>query len=194
VVHDAILQAAEEEFSAEGLHTARMERIAARAGVAVGTLYNHFKDKDALLKALLASRREELLARLDATLKSTMRSPFRERLEGFLRALLEHFEAHRTYFAVVVQAEHARVAQMPTVVGSPSPTLREVLQRIELLVKSGLQEKALRSDQPELLPALLLGMVRTVLLMELFYAPKQSPLHEQAGALADFYLRGAGRP
>ena len=193
VVHDAILQAAEEEFSAEGLHTARMERIAARAGVAVGTLYNHFKDKDALLKALLTSRREELVARLDGALKSTQGAPFRDRLEGYLRALLEHFEAHRSYLAVVVQAEHARVAQMPTVVGSPSPTMREVLQRAELLVKAGIEEKVLRPDHAELLPAILHGMVRSVLLLDLFYAPKQRPLHERTGALADLFLDGAAR-
>ena len=194
VVHDAILQAAEEEFSAEGLHTARMERIAARAGVAVGTLYNHFKDKEALLKALLTSRREELVQRLDAALKSAQGSGFRARLEAFLRALLEHFEAHRAYFAVVVQAEHARVAQMPTVIGSPSPTMREVITRAEQLVKAGVEQKVIRPEAAELLPAVLIGMVRSVLLLDLFYAPKSLPLQERAGVLAQLFLEGAERP
>ena len=50
----AILEAAEHEFASDGLHAARMERIAARAGVAVGTLYNHFDDREALVLALVA--------------------------------------------------------------------------------------------------------------------------------------------
>jgi AcrR family transcriptional regulator len=40
----AILAAAEEVFATDGLQ-ARMERIAEQAGVAVGTLYNHFEDR-----------------------------------------------------------------------------------------------------------------------------------------------------
>src|ERR671934_3088172 len=61
----AILQAAEQVFGAQGAGGARMEDIAARAGVAVGTLYNHFHDRDALLSELLASRREDLAGRLE---------------------------------------------------------------------------------------------------------------------------------
>ena len=52
----AILEAAEEAFGQSGLNGARMDDIAARAGVSVGTLYNHFSDRDALLKALIVQR------------------------------------------------------------------------------------------------------------------------------------------
>ena len=33
-----------------------MEEVAEKAGVAVGTLYRHFSDKEALLEALIAER------------------------------------------------------------------------------------------------------------------------------------------
>jgi len=56
----AILTAAEEVFSEEGLG-ARMEQIAARAGVAVGTLYNHFQDRGALVNALACSTKGVVL-------------------------------------------------------------------------------------------------------------------------------------
>ena len=64
----AILAAAEEVFAARGLRGARMEAIASRAGVAVGTLYNHFQDREALLSALIQSRRQALLDRVDRAL------------------------------------------------------------------------------------------------------------------------------
>ena len=44
-----ISQAAVRVFSREGFHRARMKSIAQEAGVAVGTIYNYFKDKDDLL-------------------------------------------------------------------------------------------------------------------------------------------------
>jgi AcrR family transcriptional regulator len=59
----AILEAAEDVFEDEGLH-ARMETIARRAGVAVGTLYNHFADRETLLRSLVDAHHAELLERL----------------------------------------------------------------------------------------------------------------------------------
>src|SRR5256885_16022082 len=57
-----ILEAAEEVFGKNGLSAARMEDIAGGGGVSVGTLYNHFHDRDALLRALIVTRREGALA------------------------------------------------------------------------------------------------------------------------------------
>ena len=48
-----ITAAAEEVFAAKGLHDAKVEEIAARAGVSVGTVYNHFEDRDGLLQVLI---------------------------------------------------------------------------------------------------------------------------------------------
>ena len=49
---EAILDAALEEFAAKGYAGARMEDIARRAGVAKGTLYLHFGDKEGLFRAI----------------------------------------------------------------------------------------------------------------------------------------------
>ena len=97
----AILEAAEEVFGESGLSGARMEDIAGRAGVSVGTLYNHFKDRDALLKDLIVARREELLARLDAVLASTEKEGFGSQLEQFVRAVLEQFDSHKALLAII---------------------------------------------------------------------------------------------
>ncbi|MBP9533912.1 MAG: helix-turn-helix transcriptional regulator, partial [Bilophila sp.] len=52
---EAILDAALEEFAAKGYAGARMEDIARRAGVAKGTLYLHFGDKEGLFNGLAES-------------------------------------------------------------------------------------------------------------------------------------------
>ena len=51
-----ILKAAEQLFARKGFAGVAMEDVAARAGLAVGTLYNYFPSKLALLLAIL--RRE----------------------------------------------------------------------------------------------------------------------------------------
>ena len=53
LVRDELLQAAESIFAEEGLQTAKVESIAARAGVSVGTVYNYFADRKALVDAVM---------------------------------------------------------------------------------------------------------------------------------------------
>ncbi len=51
---DAIVAAALDVFTENGFAAARMDEVAARAGVAKGTLYLHFEGKEALFEAILA--------------------------------------------------------------------------------------------------------------------------------------------
>jgi AcrR family transcriptional regulator len=64
---EAILAAALDEFSTRGFAAARLEDVAARAGVAKGTIYLHFSDKDALFQELLRTVMGPLVAILEAT-------------------------------------------------------------------------------------------------------------------------------
>lgn len=51
----AILDAALTVFAAHGFEAARLDDVAAKAGVAKGTLYLYFKDKEALFEAMVRS-------------------------------------------------------------------------------------------------------------------------------------------
>lgn len=62
-----ILAAAHTRFAADGLATA-MDDIARDAGVAVGTLYHHFGNKDALLEAVVRASLQEVAAYLQTLL------------------------------------------------------------------------------------------------------------------------------
>ncbi|MFI7581010.1 TetR family transcriptional regulator [Kocuria kalidii] len=53
---DRILDAAESLFFHEGITTTGVDRVAARAGVAIVTLYKHFGSKDNLLREVLSRR------------------------------------------------------------------------------------------------------------------------------------------
>src|SRR5438105_2150312 len=99
----AILEAAEEEFGRAGPADARMEDIAAAAGVAVGSLYKHFADREALARAVFDARRDELIKRLDQSMAASASRPFEERLEAFVTVVLEHFERHRALFSALFE-------------------------------------------------------------------------------------------
>jgi AcrR family transcriptional regulator len=76
---EAILVAAQHAFAEHGFHGARVEEIARAAGVAKGTVFLHFKDKESLLLALVRHKAESAQKVL-ATMADPGRSA-RERLE-----------------------------------------------------------------------------------------------------------------
>ena len=70
-----ILKAAERLFARKGFAGVAMEDLAARAGLAVGTLYNYFPSKLAVLLAILRRETESLLARGQKILDAPGRDP-----------------------------------------------------------------------------------------------------------------------
>ncbi|MCC6946353.1 MAG: TetR family transcriptional regulator [Bradyrhizobiaceae bacterium] len=63
---DAILAAALKEFSASGFAAARLDDVAKRAGVAKGTIYLHFRDKETLFQELIRSTLSPMIGALEA--------------------------------------------------------------------------------------------------------------------------------
>lgn len=187
----AILTAAEEVFAEDGLHAAHMGEIARRAGVAVGTLYNHFADREAMLAGLLEGRQQELLSLVDERLATLQGAPFEARVRGLLMAILEHAQAHRRFFSIVFQGETGRYKGMfPNACGKPMQTMLELLSRAEGLVQQGVAEGRVRADQAERAAPLLIGMVRALCMRSCF---RQGPenLQSEVDPLLDFFLHGA---
>jgi AcrR family transcriptional regulator len=180
---EAVLGAAEQLFAQQGLHGASMAQIADLAGVAVGTLYNHFKDRETLLEALLDQRRSELLGRLDEALTRTARDPFARQLRAFLEVLFEYYEEHRAFLLIVF--EHGAWKKC-------NETPRALYDRIETLLKRGHREKVLRPDQYQSFAVVLLGAVRSTFLREKYGAAPLST-SDAVDAVTDFFLRGASK-
>ena len=193
----AILTAAEQVFANKGLHAAHMGEIAALAGVAVGTLYNHFADRDALLAGLLEARRAELMARIDEALgagaSGARRPVFRDRLRAFLQAVLAHKVAHRRFFQILMQGEIVRYQEtFPSACHVPSATMHEMFTRLDKLMKQGVREKALRADIVDLAPVLLMGMVRAVMIRDTLVKGGAGDLVSETDRLLTFFFQGAG--
>jgi AcrR family transcriptional regulator len=188
----AILAAAEEVFADKGLHAAHMGEIAAQAGVAVGTLYNHFTDREALLSGLLVARRAELLDNVDAALREAAPPAFPQRLRALLLAVLTHAQAHRKFFHILMQGEIGRYAEtFPSACTMPTATMREVFTRVDKLMKQGVRERAVRADLGDLAPVLFMGMVRGLVMRDVVLN-LGGDLVGQADRLLTFFIEGAG--
>jgi AcrR family transcriptional regulator len=63
---EAILAAALEEFSASGFAATRLDDVAKRAGVAKGTIYLYFRDKESLFQELVRTMLSPVVGALEA--------------------------------------------------------------------------------------------------------------------------------
>lgn len=186
----AIVDAAEEVFADEGLANAHMNEIAARAGVAVGTLYNHFKDRDALLAALLETRRAELLARLDSFLDQPSSGNFRADLTGLVRQMAAFFEEHRRFQVILHRLEWGpNQGTFPETAACAPSMKRELFLRIDKLIKRGIKQKALRPALADYYAYLLMGTLRSIRLYNLDHSiDGYLPVDE----VVRFFMEGAG--
>jgi AcrR family transcriptional regulator len=123
----ALLEAAEEVAAQRGLEATSIAAIAERAGVAVGTLYNYFPDREALIAALFRLRRAELLPRVVAAAEQTAALPFEQRLRGYLTAVFTVFEDYRRFCRVAMSADQGAVKAKSR---GPSAVLAAIIEAL----------------------------------------------------------------
>jgi AcrR family transcriptional regulator len=82
----AIVEAALEEFIARGFAATRLDDVAKRAGVAKGTIYLHFKDKESMFEELIRTAIVPLVGRMHQT--PPIGGTVRDAVEGFAQTFI----------------------------------------------------------------------------------------------------------
>lgn len=184
-----ILQAARIVFSEEGINEAKMENIAARAGVSVGTLYNYFDDRQALLESLFEAMHVALLEAVDNTRKATSSCSFVEQLHAFVACVLSHFDAHRVIMGSVFEIR-GDPQKMATGREQMQTRMRSIYDRAAAVCAVGLQSGSLRAQNAGLYPAMLMGLIRGVTVRS-YLEPETGPLLSAEDAITELFLHGA---
>jgi AcrR family transcriptional regulator len=86
----AILEGAARILETEGLAALNTNAVAERAGASIGSLYQYFPAKEALLTALIRQERAALMAALRRVRDDAAGRDLTEVLDGFIRAALNH--------------------------------------------------------------------------------------------------------
>ena len=108
---EAIIEAAMDEFIARGFAATRLDDVARRAGVAKGTIYLHFKDKEALFEELIRTAIVPLVNRLTAGPPPPGAS-IRDMIEGFARTFIHEVTTRRGDIVRLIVAEGPRFPEV----------------------------------------------------------------------------------
>lgn len=141
---EAILAAALDEFSERGFAAARLDDVARRAGVAKGTIYLYFSDKENLFQELVRAMLAPLVGALEAMGSVDMPLP----------ALAEHMAD--LFVREIYETRRKDVIRLMISEGRRFPKLaefyyREVLGRVIAAMRATLRRAADRGEAPETL-------------------------------------------
>ncbi len=139
----AIIEAIFAEAAEHGPQSMHVKRVAARAGVAIGSLYQYFPRRDGMLKAAVDVTVGFLTAALDGYAPMMAEYPLREGLAAYLAFGVEWSAANAGLLSFFVRAAYAGSPGIESLV---VPVARSMKGMIRALLEGALRRGELRAD------------------------------------------------
>jgi TetR/AcrR family fatty acid metabolism transcriptional regulator len=186
--YDAILRGAIKVFARNGFFNSKVADVAREAGVADGTVYLYFKNKDDILVSIFNDHMREALARGRQRL-ARIHDPV-EKLKSIVYGHLEVFAGDRDR-AVVFQVELRSSSKFMEQFSTTGVT--EYIHYISDIIREGQQQGSFRPELNSLLVAKMLFGALDEMVTNWVISKKRSNLVATGDSVVDVFLRGIGR-
>ncbi|MGW8303775.1 MAG: TetR/AcrR family transcriptional regulator [Desulfobacterales bacterium] len=182
-----ILEAAVKVFARQGFHQSTVAQIAREAGVADGTIYLYFKNKDDILVQFFSFRTKQVFESFREEVNRAETSS--DKLRNLVRRHLAEFQRDRDG-AVVYQVEtHQNSRLVETQIKEMSKMYRDLISEI---VEQGQQEGTIRKDlYVGLVKRFIIGAVDEVINTWL-HSNEEYDLVSMADPLVELFIKGIG--
>jgi TetR/AcrR family fatty acid metabolism transcriptional regulator len=184
-----ILEAAIKVFAEQGFHQATISQIAREAGVADGTIYLYFKNKEDIMVNFFGYKTRQVFGRFREEVDKADNA--RDKLRLLINRHLEEFQRDRN-MAVLYQTETHRFSRMC------EEQIREMskmyLDLVSEIVEAGQDEGLMRKDlYMGLVKRFIIGAIDEVINTWL-HSGGNYDLVTMADPLVDLFIRGVGNP
>jgi len=181
------MEAALAVFAEQGFHASTISQIARKAGVADGTIYLYFKNKEDILISFFQLRAKHAFGGFRAEVQKADNAL--DKLRFLIRRHLAEFQANRD-MAVVYQDETHRSSRIA------EQQIKEMSQMyldlVSEIVEQGQQEGTMRRDlYVGLVKRFILGAVDEVI-STWIHSQGKYDLASMADPLVDLFIRGIG--
>jgi TetR/AcrR family fatty acid metabolism transcriptional regulator len=184
-----ISRAAVRVFSREGFHHARMKAIAQEAGVAVGTIYNYFQDKDDLLLSVFEDGikiRMDFLEELGHT-----SLPLRDQVQHLLESHFGQIREQQELAELILFERFHRGSRLRDRI----LTLQKgIIDQIAEFIRKGISQGWVRPCHPKVVAQALFDLVQTMTACWVFSSPDDEDdiFSSAPKELADLIWMGLG--
>lgn len=182
---DRILDAAIEVIAEKGFHQVRIADIASRAGVADGTIYLYFKNKNHILRAAIDAAFAHFSERVSASLPSA-HDPL-EQLAVIARLHLETLTGRRS-LAIIVQTEVRQSAKF--IAQFSHPALVDYINLVRDVIRRGQAQGLIREQISDRVAALCLFGALDELISSWLFTGKPLDPEQSASQVLDILLNG----
>lgn len=186
LMRESLVKAVVRVLAEAGREGLTIERVTQEAGIAKGTLYSYFQDKDELLGFVIQSALSPLEEEIDELLGSEL-SPERK-IEEFVCRVLEYFERNREFFRVFLD---------PELIGPPRGTKHRqrhmaLMQKLARVFEEG-SRRGVFKDLPAMTLAGILFMSCVSANMRRMWLEERSPVAEEARVILEVFFQGAAK-
>jgi TetR/AcrR family fatty acid metabolism transcriptional regulator len=181
-----ILKAAVKVFAKNGFYATRVSEIAKAAGVADGTIYLYFKNKDDVLITIFEEGISQLLTILREVSESN--EPFEERIRRIIELQLGLLEEQRDLAEVITVnlRQSSRLLKQYA-----APLFMQYIDVIAGVVRQGQEQGAFRAElNPRIVARSLFGALDAILLTWALGEGDSAALRKAAAHCASLFLEG----
>lgn len=186
----AILEAAGKQFGMFGFHDTKMEAIAEAAGVAKGTVYLYFKDKNALLFEVVRYNIQRYLDRVRQEIEPYQLA--QDKLRAYGRIHISHFsemlQFNKLNFEQLIKARKAE-----DMTEQIKETHQAQLQLLEGIILYGIERGEFREVNATDAAIIVVGSLHTYIHSLALGSVERQQGDEQADSLIDLLIGGFGR-
>lgn len=189
----SIQEAAIRVISRKGMASATMQEIAEEAGVAKGTIYLYFRDREELVEKTFETAIGELHKRIDAALDAE--GTFEQRLRAVITAKLSFFNENREFFRLyhTLRMPEGNATQQRRQKRACQPRYRARVEKMAAVLKLAMEAGEVRPLDPKRL-ALFLIETSTAIVLERLSEEAPPPESEDVELIVSTLLSGIAIP
>jgi AcrR family transcriptional regulator len=187
MMKQAIFEATVTVMKEYGPAEIRMDRVARAADMATGTLYNYFKDKNALLLHVLDTLFKPYHAGLVAILNGD--TDPQEKLEAYFRQTCEVMNEQREIIAILIRAKDLGLSA--DIDSDPEKDYRmKIIRIISGIIEEGVAKGAFRRCEALEIAAMIFGAMDGLMTLKIKGLAPERTVKEDAGVCTALLLPG----
>lgn len=183
VMHDNLCEAAMRVIAEDGVDNMTMDKIAETAGVAKGTIYNYFKNKDELLSDTESALLDPMVKKVMAI--AVAESSALDKLREIAGLTLEHFNRYKKVLILIHESKISSILKDR----KRFEKREKVISAIEEIIVPAMRRGELRTFPPRVVAEIFVGMIMSINISKIT-GGEERPLQQDLDTVMEIFTLG----